>query len=54
LVIIYHLLSKRTTYQEKGEAFFEEQQRQATEKRLVRQLTSLGYHVELQPAALAS
>lgn len=53
LVIIYHLLQNRTTYQEKGEAFFEEQERQGTEKRLVRQLSRLGYHVELQPLAQA-
>ena len=33
LVIIYHLLKNQTTYQEKGEAFFEEQERQGTEKR---------------------
>src|SRR5207248_1115767 len=49
LVIIYHLLRNHTTYQEKGEAFFEEQERQGTEKRLVRQLSRLGYRVELQP-----
>jgi transposase len=53
LVIIYHLLSHHTTYQEKGETFFEEQERQGAEKRLVRQLSRLGYHVELQPVALA-
>jgi transposase len=53
LVIIYHLLSNHTTYQEKGEPFFEEQERQGAEKRLVRQLSRLGYHVELQPVALA-
>jgi transposase len=53
LVIIYHLLSNQTTYQEKGESFFEEHERQGAEKRLVRQLSRLGYHVELQPAALA-
>jgi len=52
LVIIYHLLSQQTTYQEKGETFFEEQERQGAEKRLVRQLSRLGYHVELQPVAL--
>ena len=39
LVIIYHLLKNQTTYQEKGEAFFEEQERQGAEKRLVRQLS---------------
>jgi transposase len=53
LVIIYHLLRNQTTYQEKGEAFFEEQERQGTEKRLVRQLSRLGYRVELQPLAQA-
>jgi len=53
LVIIYHLLSRQTTYQEKGETFFEERDRQGKEQRLVRQLSSLGYHVELQPIALA-
>lgn len=53
LVIIYHLLRNQTTSQEKGEAFFEEQVRQGTEKRLVRQLTRLGYRVELQPLAQA-
>ena len=52
LVIIYHLLRNHTTYQEKGETFFEEQERQGAEKRLVRQLSRLGYHVELQPVAL--
>jgi transposase len=54
LVIIYHLLRNRTTYQEKGETFFEEQERQGVEKRLVRQLSRLGYDVTLQPAAQAS
>jgi transposase len=53
LVMIYYLLRNQTTYQEKGETFFEEQERQGAEKRLVRQLTRLGYHVELQPMAQA-
>jgi transposase len=53
LVMIYYLLRNQTTYQEKGETFFEEQERQGAEKRLVRQLSRLGYHVELQPVALA-
>jgi transposase len=51
LIIIYHLLRNHTTYQEKGETFFEEQERQGAEKRLVRQLSRLGYRVELQPVA---
>ncbi len=51
LVIIFHLLRDHTTYQERGDTFFEEQERQNYEKRLVHQLTNLGYHVELQPTA---
>jgi transposase len=42
LVIIYHMLHDGTTYQERGDTFFEEQARQNYEKRLVRQLTNLG------------
>jgi len=53
LVMIYHLLKNQTTYQEKGETFFDERDRQGTEQRLVRQLSRLGYHVELQPRAQA-
>jgi transposase len=53
LVMIYYLLKEQTTYREKGEAYFEEQERHGAEKRLVRQLARLGYHVELQPITLA-
>ncbi len=53
LVMIYHLLKNQTPYQEKGVIFLEEQERQGAEKRLVRQRARLGYHVELQPIALA-
>src|ERR1700682_324043 len=48
LVIIYHVLSQRTSYRELGSNFFEERDRQATEKRLARPLEGLGYHVERQ------
>jgi transposase len=51
LVIIYHLLRNHTTYQERGETFFEEQERQGAEKRLLRQLARLGYRAELLPVA---
>ena len=53
LVIIYHMLRDHTTYQERGESSFEEQERKNYEKRLVRQLTNLGYQVELQPTTQA-
>lgn len=48
-VIIYHLLRDQTTYQDWGGNYFDERDRQATEKRLVRRLQRLGYQVELQP-----
>ncbi len=53
LVIIYHLLREGVAYEEKGDAFFEEQDRQFIEKRLVRQLERLGHQVTLQPLAQA-
>lgn len=51
LVIIYHLLSQRMSYEELGSNYFDERDRQNMEKRLVRRLEKLGYQVELQPAA---
>ena len=54
LVIIYHLLSEGTTYQELGGNFFDERDRIAVEKRLVRRLERLGYQVALQPTTQAS
>lgn len=53
LVIIYHLLREGVPYEEHGDAFFEERDRELTEKRLVRQLERLGHHVTLQPLAQA-
>ncbi len=51
LVIIYHILSEHTSYQDLGGNYFDERDRQATEKRLVRRLEKLGYQVELQSAS---
>ena len=51
LVMIYHMLSEHVSYTELGGNYFDEHDRQATEKRLVRRLEKLGYHVELQEAA---
>ena len=51
LVTIYQMLSKQTSYNELGGNYFDERDRQATEKRLVRRLEKLGYHVELQGIA---
>ena len=51
LVTIYQMLSKQTSYNELGGNYFDERDRQTTEKRLVRRLEQLGYHVELQGIA---
>jgi transposase len=54
LVIIYHLLDDQTPYREYGETPSHEQQRQATEHRLIRQLERLGHRVTLEPLVQAS
>jgi transposase len=53
LVIIYHLLRDRSTYQDLGGNYFDEHDRQMVQKQLVRRLERLGYQVELQPLAPA-
>lgn len=53
LTMISPILRNRTPYQERGDTFFDELERQAAEKRLVRQLTCFGSQVELQPLAQA-
>ena len=50
LVIIYQMLDHHTTYQEMGGNYFDEHDRIAVEKRLVRRLEKLGYQVSLEPA----
>jgi transposase len=54
LVIIYHLLDRQVSYQELGGNFFDERDRHATQKRLVRRLEQLGFQVELQPIPQAA
>jgi transposase len=49
LVIIYHILSHQKSYEDLGSNYFDERDRQQTEKRLVRRLEKLGYQVQLQP-----
>jgi transposase len=51
LVIAYYLLTRQTNYQELGGQYFDERDRQAVERRLVRRLEALGYKVSLDPAA---
>ncbi len=54
LVIAYELLTHQTTYQDLGANYFDERDRQAVERRLVRRLEGLGYEVTLKPIALAA
>lgn len=52
LVMIYHMLTRGVPYHELGGDYFDAQQRQQIERRLVRRLERLGYAVTLQlPAA---
>lgn len=49
LVIIYHVLQEQTPYRELANPDLTDEQRQALQKRLLRRLEKLGYHVEVQP-----
>lgn len=50
LVIIYHLLSCGTTYQDLGSDYFEKRDAQSTACRAVRRIEHLGYKVNLEAA----
>lgn len=54
LRIIYSMLSRQTGYEDLGENHFDERERQAIQKRLVRRLEKLGYHVSLEAASPAA
>jgi len=51
LVIAYHLLKEKKVYSDLGPDYFLQLNREAIEKRCVRQLRQLGYDVTLAPAA---
>ena len=54
IVIIYHMLTDGTIYQDLGPAYFDLRDRQALQRRLVRRLEALGNKVTLEPLAVAS
>ena len=54
LVIIYHVLSEDTDYSDLGGNYFDERDRQAVQRRLVRRLEQLGYQVSLTPTSPAA
>jgi transposase len=50
LIVVYHVLQRGTEYQELGPHWFDQQDRHAVERRLVRRLEALGHKVTLEPA----
>jgi transposase len=53
LAISYHLLKNRTTYEELGDAYFDERDKEVLQRRLVRRLEELGYTVTAELARAA-
>lgn len=49
LVIVYYVMTRHEPYQELGGTYFDERDRQAVERRLVRRLEQLGYQVSMPP-----
>jgi transposase len=54
LVIAYHILSRHTVYQDLGTDYFDQRDRQALQRRLVRRLEGLGHKVTLEPLPAAA
>lgn len=48
LVIVYHMLSRRTCYADLGESVFKQRSVQAQSRRLIRQLEALGFRVTVE------
>ena len=51
LIIVYHLRTEGTVYQDLGPQYCDERDRQRVERRLVHRLEGLGYKVALEPTA---
>jgi hypothetical protein len=51
--MVYHLLRDGTEYEDLGASYFDERDRVAVERRLVRRLEQLGYRVSLEQAEAA-
>jgi transposase len=49
LTISYYLLTRHTTYQDLGQNYFDERDREGVKRRAVRRLEQLGYEVTLSP-----
>jgi transposase len=51
LAIVYHILTEHEPYRDLGAGYFDERNRQALERHLVKRLGALGYDVTLRPSA---
>jgi transposase len=51
LTIVYHLLTRATSYEDLGLDYLPERQKAAQRKRAIHRLEAMGYHVQLTPAA---
>jgi transposase len=51
LIIVYHVLKRRRPYQDLGSNYFDERDKTAVQRRLVKRLEKLGFSVQLEPAA---
>jgi len=54
LTAIYHMLTDGTLHQDLGADYFARRSKQSRTNRLVKQLVSLGYHVEITPTETAA
>jgi len=54
LKIAYHVLTRQQTYQDLGENYFDERDREGVKRRAVRRLEQLGFSVNLSPAPVAA
>ena len=54
LVIAYHVLKDGTAYEDLGSTYFDQRDRDAVTRRLVKRLEALGHTVRLDPAAVAA
>ena len=54
LRIVYHLLIDQHPYEDLGELYFDNRQKDQVSRRLVRRLQRLGYAVHLEPKESAA
>jgi transposase len=54
LRIVYHLLIDEHPFEDLGEAYFDQRQRQHVSRRLKQRLERLGYRVQLEPLTSAA